>query len=243
MNIALLNRNIRRIHLWFGIGIGLQLGLWLISGLFMTIVPIDTVRGTHLRSQSTHELLDVSSVLVAPQSILNKLDQEASTLTLTIINKIPVYLAQSEQQLLAFNAETGEARGPLSEAEARSIASQRYAGEGAISSATFYFDIAPREYGREGPVWRIDFDRPDRASFYVDALSGDLKAVRTGLWRTFDFMWGLHIMDWSNRENFNSWWIRATAALTLFFFLTGLGLVALRLKSMATRRRDRKRRL
>jgi hypothetical protein len=243
MNTAILNRNIRRIHLWFGIGIGLQLGLWLISGLFMTIVPIDNVRGTHLRSQTVQDLLDRPAGLVAPQDVLYKLEQEASTLTLKIINATPVYLVQSDEQVFAFDAMTGESRDPLSEEDARSIASQRYAGEGSISAATFYLGTAPKEYGREGPVWRIDFDHPDRASFYIDAISGDLKAIRTGLWRTFDFMWGLHIMDWSNRENFNSWWIRATAIFTLFFFLTGLGLVALRIKSMASRRRALKKSL
>jgi len=66
-------------------------------------------------------------------------------------------------------------------------------------------------------VWRIDFEKPDAASFYVDAKTAEIKAVRTGLWRTFDFMWGLHIMDWSNRENFNSWWIKTVAALSVFF--------------------------
>ena len=95
-------------------------------------------------------------------------------------------------------------------------------------------------YGRQGPVWRIDFEKPDAASFCVDAKTAEIKAVRTGLWRTFDFMWGLHIMDWSNRENFNSWWIKTVAALSVFFFFTGLGLVLLRIRSALKPRRSSK---
>ena len=89
-------------------------------------------------------------------------------------------------------------------------------------------------------MWRIDFEKPDAASFYVDAKTAEIKAVRTGLWRTFDFMWGLHIMDWSNRENFNSWWIKTVAALSVFFFFTGLGLVLLRIRSALKPRRSSK---
>ncbi len=33
-------------------------------------------------------------------------------------------------------------------------------------------------------VWRIDFVNPDVASFYVDATTVEVKAVKTGLWRT-----------------------------------------------------------
>lgn len=238
MNNALLNRNIRRIHLWLGIGIGLQLGLWLISGLFMTLFPIDTVRGTHLRSNPDQTLSTISQELITHQQLFAQAGQDWSEATLTIISGSPIYLLQNGEKTRAFNAVTGERQAVLNEVSARDIATQQYAGKGSIENATFFPNTAPREYGRSGPVWRVDFNHPDRASFYVDAISGELKEVRTGLWRTFDFMWGLHIMDWSNRENFNSLWIRATAALTLFFFFTGLGLVTLRLRSIIVRHRN-----
>lgn len=240
MNTARLNRNIRRIHLWLGIGIGLQLGLWLISGLFMTVFPIDAVRGTHLQSEVSHPLSTITQELMTPGQLLVQEGQNETALTLTIIAGSPVYLLKIDEQTRAFDAVSGESREALSEKAALNIAATRFAGQGSVGSATFFADTAPREYGRSGPVWRVDFDRPDRASFYIDAVTGELKAVRTGLWRTFDFMWGLHIMDWSNRENFNSWWIRATATFSLFFFLSGFGLVVLRLGSMAVRRRRSK---
>ena len=98
----------------------------------------------------------------------------------------------------------------------------------------------PREYGRAGPVWQIKFNESDPASFYVDATTGEVKAVRTGLWRVFDLMWGLHIMDWSSRENFNSWWIKATATVAVVFFISGLCLIILRLRTALNRRRKMK---
>ena len=237
MNKAILNRNLRKLHLWFGIGIGLQLGLWLISGLFMTLFPIDQVRGTHLRSEQTPPLLEPGLDIIGPIDVLTQHALTPQTLTLQFIETEPVYLALSNGKPQIFDAKTGDMRSSLSEGLATKIAVSNYAGRSTETSATFFPDKAPREYGRSGPVWRIDFEKPDAASFYVDATTAEVKTVRTGLWRTFDFMWGLHIMDWSNRENFNSWWLKAFSALSIVFFLSGFGLAILRLLSTLKRRR------
>ena len=240
MNKAILNRNLRKLHLWFGIGIGLQLGLWLISGLFMTLFPIDQVRGTHLRSDQPPPLLEPSLDILGPMDILIQHALTPQSLTLQLIETEPVYLALNDGKPQIFDAKTGTARSPLNEALATKIAVTNYAGRSTAMSATLFSGKAPREYGREGPVWRIDFAKPDAASFYVDATTAEVKAVRTGLWRTYDFMWGLHIMDWSNRENFNSWWLKAFSALSIVFFLSGFGLAVLRFLSTVKRRRQTK---
>lgn len=240
MNKAILNRNLRKLHLWFGIGIGLQLGLWLISGLFMTLFPIDQVRGTHLRAEHSPQIVSPNLDVLGPAAIVSKHTLRPHSLTLKMRNEQPVYIVTSEDQTQVFDAKTGAMWKPLDEAFATQIAVTSYAGRSTETTASFFQDKAPREYGRDGPVWRIDFKKPDAASFYVDATTAEVKAVRTGLWRTFDFMWGLHIMDWSNRENFNSWWLKAVAALSVFFFLTGFALVVLRLRSAFRRRRQSK---
>jgi hypothetical protein len=115
------------------------------------------------------------------------------------------------------------------------LASSAFTGETPASSAQLY-ETPPREYGGKGPVWGVEFEDP-KASFYVDAITGDVRAVRTGLWRTFDFMWGLHTMDWKERENFNSWWIKLTAVCAVIFFLTGVILVSLRFETAIKRQR------
>lgn len=238
MNKAILNRNLRKLHLWFGIGIGLQLGLWLISGLFMTLFPIDQVRGTHLRAELSPQIISPNLDLLGPADIVSKHTLRPRSITLKMLNDRPVYIVTSDGQTQVFDAKTGAMWEILDEALATQIAVTSYAGRSTETAASFFEDKAPREYGREGPVWRIDFKKPDAVSFYVDATTAEVKAVRTGLWRTFDFMWGLHIMDWSNRENFNSWWIKTVASLAVFFFLTGFALVVLRLRSNLKRRRN-----
>ena len=52
---------------------------------------------------------------------------------------------------------------------------------------------------REVATWRVAMD--DGTHFYVDAANGAILARRTGWWRFYDLMWGLHIMDLETRED------------------------------------------
>lgn len=52
--------------------------------------------------------------------------------------------------------------------------------------------------------------------------------MRTGTWQLYDFFWGLHIMDWQNHEDFNSWWLFAFAVGGLVFGLAGTALLVIR---------------
>lgn len=235
MNKALLNRRVRQLHLWFGLAIGAQLGLWLISGLFMTWFSIETVRGSHLKKDAEIDLISNVSDILPPRGMLEAMDVPPETITLKMLEGRPVWLLENGRTRALFDGRTGAVISPLSAETAKRIAISRYAGRGALITTEF-LQNPPREYGRPGSAWRVDFDKPQRASFYVDAVTGEVKAVRTTLWRVFDFMWGLHIMDWSSRENFNSWWIKMTASLTVIFFLSGFVLMFLRLSGMRRRK-------
>ncbi|WP_306249511.1 PepSY domain-containing protein [Parvularcula sp. IMCC14364] len=235
MNRALLNRRLRQLHLWLGLAIGAQVGLWLISGLFMTWFPIENVRGEHLRASAPTPEIVWSHYNVALADVVTLAAKPVEQATATVLNGKPVWRVETDSGTVLIDAIAGEVISPLNESTARSIAFSSYAGAGQIISAEF-LQVPPQEYGRAGPVWQISFSAPDKATFYVDPQTGEVKAVRTMLWRTFDFMWGLHIMDWSSRENFNSWWIRMTASLAVVFFLAGLGLALLRITNMLARR-------
>lgn len=234
MNRALLNRRMRQLHLWLGLAIGLQVGLWLLSGLFMTWFPIETVRGDHLRQEATPNLLGTMDQMITPAQAISASKIQPTTMRVEQLNGRLVWFVEGEVQKVLLDGQTGMRLSPLSEATAKALALQAYAGQGEILRAIFY-ETPPREYSRAGPVWRIDLGKADSASFYVDATTGDVRAVRTLLWRTFDFMWGLHIMDWSTRENFNSWWIKMTAAMAVVFFFAGLCLAVLRVLTMVRR--------
>jgi len=174
----------------------------------MTLFPIDQVRGTHLRAEQSPQIVSHDLDILVPSDIVSRHTLRPQSLTLKMFNERPVYIVTSEDQTQVFDAKTGAIWETLNEALATQIAVSNYAGRSTQTTATFFQDKAPREYGREGPVWRVDFKKPDAA--------------------------------WSNRENFNSWWIKTVACLAVFFFLTGFALVVLRLRSAFRRRRETK---
>ena len=88
---------------------------------------------------------------------------------------------------------------------------------------------APIEYRAELPVWRADFGGSDNLSVFVAADTGRVAARRSDLWRVYDFLWSLHIMDYRERENFNHPLLIAFSVGALAMSLFGLILLFIRL--------------
>lgn len=103
--------------------------------------------------------------------------------------------------------------------------------------------LAPRGYGvaRKGifsplsrprdpqPAWKVEYAR-DNLAVYVVVNTGEISARRSGLWRIYDTMWALHIMDWRDHENFNHPLIIVTAFITFISFVAGVVLLPFRIR-------------
>ena len=224
---GLWQRRLRQIHTTLAAVVGAQLLLWLVSGLFMVAAPIETVRGEHLRASVASPALKEYEAYIPPEIALASVDFPATEALLTNRLGTPVWYISGSGGDAIIDAISGEALTALSANDASEAAIAAYSGAGELLGV-HYLDTAPQEYGGPVPVWRADFGPSDKASLYVDPMSGDLRSVRTPLWRAVDVFWGLHIMDWSTRENFNSWWLRATSVFALLFALSGAALLGTR---------------
>lgn len=224
---GLWQRRLRQIHTTLAAIVGAQLLLWLVSGLFMVVAPIETVRGEHLRAPIASPALKEYEAYIAPEIALARVDFPATEATLTNRLGTPVWYISGSGGNAIIDAISGGALTTLSADDASEAAIAAYSGAGGLLGM-HYLDKAPQEYGGPVPVWRADFGPSDKASLYIDPMSGELRSVRTPLWRAFDLFWGLHIMDWSTRENFNSWWLRATSVFALLFALSGVTLLGTR---------------
>jgi hypothetical protein len=89
-------------------------------------------------------------------------------------------------------------------------------------------DRPPIELRRPIAAWRVEMD--DGTRFYVDAGSGEIVARRTGWWRIYDWMWGLHIMDLETREDTHNPWVIGFGIAALIMSLLALLLLPLTLK-------------
>jgi hypothetical protein len=210
-------------HIWLGWLAGVPLLLWTLSGLFMVAQPIETVRGEHLRADAPHITLSND----AP--VFPRIDSAVRAVRSVELAQQPdgaVWIIRyADGGGRRASVDTGAYLEPqLSGEEAATIARRAYAGEESLAEMRrFEADANPQELRRNRPAWRARFGRSTH--LYVDAETGDVLALRTGLWRTFDFMWGLHIMDLQDRSD-TSHPILILAAL-LGLIMTLLGLIVL----------------
>jgi hypothetical protein len=234
-------RLMSQIHLWLGAAFGVQVMLWLISGLIMVIIPIEVIRGEHLRHDPAESVLDWTNEAVPLATIIAAQDSEVTSARTGWLAGSPVWRLETTDGLLMIDARTGDDLSPVGEALAREIATTRQNGLGEITAIDWLTD-PPREAGLSIPAWRIEFaagETTPPTTFYINSQTGELRAVRTSAWRVYDFFWGVHIMDWSSRENFNSWWIKVTSIIAILFGIAGVYLTVHRLWMMARRRRPK----
>jgi len=209
-------------HFWLSVVVGLQVLIWISSGAFFALNPIDQVRGAHLRQDHAPAALDFRAVAISPEQAAGQFNLSVAEIRLRMVAGRATYLVSDGHRPLGLvDAETGAARDNVTEDEARAIALAAWAGQGALL-AVDYLAEGPQEYGREGAVWAARFEAPGQPVFYIEAATGEVRAVRTAQWRWFDLMWGFHIMDWGGREDINNAFLITFSLIALAFSVSGV---------------------
>jgi uncharacterized iron-regulated membrane protein len=217
------------IHKWVGLVVGLQILAWMVSGLFMTLVPIEQVRSEHNIRKTESLDLRAQSNVVAPAAVAALLTGRITRLELGEMLGAPVWRADIDGKPAALiDARSGAVLSPLNESNARRIAEADFAGEGSIARAMLIEKDPPIEYRGALPVWQLVFDDEADTHLYVSPATGKVAARRSGVWRVYDFLWSLHIMDYQTRDNFNNWLVIIASAVGLVLTVTGFGILVYR---------------
>ncbi len=233
-------RLVASLHTWLGLIVGAQLVIWTATGLFFASFHIIDVRGEKLiHPPEQAGGIDMSRVKLSSADALKAVAEDRPTqVTLKSLAGDPVYEVRADIGVFVVSAENGSILSPLSEETARKVATAAWAGEGALQSMEL-LERAPRESGLSGQVWAAHFTGEGHPVLYVAATNGQTGLPRTDLWRTYDFLWSLHIMDWGPaRENFNTPWLVAAAVLALSTVLFGVVLLVHRFTRGVLRSND-----
>jgi hypothetical protein len=186
---------LRRWHTWLGWVVGLPVLLWVVSGLVMVVKPIEEVRGEHLMHDMAPIRLTAPLIPPAVQGVpitAFGLEQRAAGPRWVIM--LP---DGSHRQA---DPATGALLPPVSATEAMREVTARYTGTAKVKSVERTDPKSPpMDLRKQIAAWQVAMD--DGTHFYVDAGSGAVVAKRTGWWRFYDFMWALHIWDFSTRED------------------------------------------
>lgn len=212
-------RFIVRIHRYLALAVSVQVLFWVVSGFYFTLFPIEEIRGNHLASSSV-STVDVNNPGIRPVGELIDENTHIRSATLRTLLADPVYEIETSSGRSLLHAISGETLSPIDEDVAGQLAEIYWKGDGTLESLSL-LETPTRESGADGPVWKADFVGGQSASLYIRADTGEFRAVRTTKWRLFDVLWGLHIMDWWNRETISSWWMKLFAGVTIFMTLAG----------------------
>jgi len=215
----------RTLHKWLGLIVGVQLLIWLGSGLYMVVVDIDFIHGDPL-VKNMEETVTVPGAGQLSMAMVRAQYPEASQIGLrTIMGKTHYTVTTADNRYL-LDAETGLLKSPLDEETARQIATYHFAENAQINSSSLISSNPPTEIQtRRLPLWRIDFDDRFATSFYIDPYTGSLVTRRHQFWRIFDFLWMLHIMDYEDRSDAHNLLLITAQITGLWFATTGVWLL------------------
>ncbi|MEM7637433.1 MAG: hypothetical protein AAF269_00115 [Pseudomonadota bacterium] len=221
--MSLTARRVAKTHKVIGLVAGALLLSWTASGLFFSLYPIEEIRGDPWRPVIAHGDLADMSVQVPATAAMATANAPVRTLSLKPFLGAPVWMLQTERGQIMLDATTGEIRSPLTQADIDALIARFDDKPDGLGALTVTYKISEnplREYGGPLPAWVIEYE-PRKQRIYIDAASGDIRAVRTTKWRIFDILWRFHILDVTGDDRFDSWWLKLAAFLGLVMVLSG----------------------
>lgn len=217
------------VHKWLALLVGVQIVFWVVSGFFFTLFPIEQIRSEHLVRQPQAARAIDAAAIGNLGLVRNAQNRAPIKLTLEQRTNGPVTIAEfADADPVLFDAETLRPLSPLDRDAAVRIARQHVTLTSDATSATLVSSESA-EYRGPLPAWRVQFAEGG-LSIYVAANTGAVTARRSDLWRLYDSLWALHIMDWRDHENFNHPLIIAVTAITLLSVVAGIVLIPYRVR-------------
>jgi hypothetical protein len=223
-------RRLYAVHRWVAAIAFVQFAVWTLSGFVFAALSEERVSGSPVAH--AHEAPLIAEAAMSPADAaecfagmgmpeLHRMELRATPAGL-------FYLGRSRDGALRLHARTCKAA-LVTREEAEATARRDQPGEPPVRSVE-YIETAPIEYRtRPVPAWRVSLGDGAETNVYVDARTGDVTARRNGAWRTFDFFYGLHIMQYETRSDRHHPLLIAAASLAMLTVWSGLVLWAIRL--------------
>ena len=197
---------VRRTHKWLALFVGVQALIWTLSGLYMTVVHIDIIHGDHFIRHAAARPIDPARLidpLAAARSVTG-----ADGVRLHWLLDRPTYIVSRKEGASLVDAATGKRLPPPSEMQIRQLADHWFTGDERLVRVALIDKIPDEVRGRKPPLWRADFGGWNKPTLYFSPQTGELVSRRHELWRIFDFVWMLHIMDYETRDDVNNTLLR-----------------------------------
>lgn len=231
-----------RWHRWLAWLVALQVAAWVLGGLVFAWLPFQGwVKAADAVSKPAAPLAAgwAQALARAPQA-----ERPVTSVASVPTARGAAWQLKHAQGPDAWLDAAGQPLAPPDDAAARSFAQSLYRGPGKLLSVE-RLQAAPRHLGivreagqREG-LWRVGFDDRLGTRIYIDGRSGQFVAARNDAWVLYDFFWRLHVMDYSEGEDFNNPLLRAASLAAVALVVTGGTLLGLSLRRRWKRRMNK----
>ena len=211
----------KRLHKWLALLIGIQLLLWIISGLVFSFIEHRNVGANFVfknnQSEQVDQMLDFNRV-VARFSDAIQISQ------VNLLGKSAFKIVQRDQTLIVDASDLKPIT--INAGLIEQVADESYNGGGSISGITLITEKNDDNRAFELPSWQVTFDDEYGSQIYFSSFTAEYQGIRTDSWRIFDFFMMLHFMDYGQRGNFNHALIIFSALVLVFFAMSGMLLLA-----------------
>ena len=221
-----------RWHRWLGYLVAWQVLAWIVGGLLFAWLPF----------QAWVKAAD--AVRPAQQVLPANWAQALATAALPAQALLSVQsVATASGPALKLRSATGEhwlaaSGGPLTEPDAAAVsrfAQALYQGDGRLVGIERLAQVPTRwaivrELGARHDVWVARFDDALATRIYLGGAHGEWLAARNDAWVLYDFFWRLHVMDYTEGEDFNNPLLRGTSLVAAALVLTGAVMLSLALR-------------
>ena len=208
--------NIRKVHRYLGIFIGIQFIMWTVSGLYFSWTNLDEIHGDHFKKEAP--IHSSFSDLKSPTDLDPAL--KVTSVKLQEISGEPYYYINDE---ILMDARSGEKIKEISEPQALVIASRYMKDDLEVSGIERITETGKHHEYRENilPAYVISYKSDENLKAYISAGTGNFQTVRHRDWRWFDFLWMTHTMDYEGRDDFNNLLLRSFSLMGLITVLSG----------------------
>lgn len=244
------NYNVRKIHRYLGVFIGVQFFFWSLGGLYFSWNNMDDVHGETLLKQEKKYVgtIDFSQIQKGIDSLktFTNIDSVHSVKLVEALKKPYAQFQFFEKGHLKsqlISVEKGNLRLDFTGQECLEIVEQQLKKPIPIVKAKFLDKRSTgmhHEY-REKPLPAFAFTlvHPSKTTIYVSTESGEITSVRNNNWRRFDFLWMLHTMDYQSRDQITNWVLRVFSALGILTVLSGFSLFYITSSTIKKRRKSK----
>ena len=177
-----IRRLMLNLHNWMGLIIGIQIVLWFVGGLVMTVLPLDLVRGERSMAETDPVSLDMREIVRL--DALLELGEVRSVTARRVADVVVLQVTDFEGKSVIYDAERGNLLTPIPAALAEKAALEDFEYRLAELDpdirvlSTEWITEEPGDFRRKLPVWRVNMSDPDGTRVYVSPETGRVMARR-----------------------------------------------------------------